>query len=93
MNVRTPTIREDIENALIEKVAELFEAHVCCLCKGAYTERGARTKYGLQITPDEVNCPTEFDPSEKGCVHAASWEECVGYAKDIAAWIDGARDW
>ncbi len=80
------TIISPIQNEILDGLLDMFEKHVCGRCDAKYMERGARTKYGLQITPDEYTCPVDFNFDEPGCAYSWAWKEVTelaGYMADV----------
>lgn len=86
------SLHAEIESALNELIWDIFTNRVCSHCSAPYLAQGARTRYGLQITPDEWNCPAEFEPDEPACIHADKWAECERLAEQIADVLEEARN-
>ena len=82
----------EIETAISELLWDIFTEKVCGRCDAAYMERGARSG-GLQITPDELTCPAEFEPGEPGCVNAQAWKELTELAAQMGEIIAEAQGW
>ena len=83
----------EIETAINELLWNIFTDRVCGRCDAVYTERGARTSYGLQITPDELSCPAEGEPDEPTCVHADAWRELTELSAQMGEIIAEAQGW
>lgn len=83
----------EIETAISELLWDMFTEKVCGRCDAVFTERGARTSYGLQVTPDELTCPAEFEPGEAGCIHAQAWNELTELAAQMGEIIAEAQGW
>lgn len=83
----------EAETAISELLWDMFTERVCGRCDAVYTERGARTSYGLQITPDELTCPAEGEPDEPTCIHADAWRELTELAAQMGEIIAEAQGW
>ena len=70
-------------NDILWQLEKQITTAFCSNCDAAYVERGARSG-GLQITPDEVNCPAEFEIGERGCTKAHIWKELQELALEMA---------
>ena len=90
--MKIETVKAAIENRIAEEVWAIFEDKVCPVCRAVRVERGARTRYGLQITPDELTCPAEYEPDEPTCIHARAWAACEQYIEQMAEEIEAAID-